>query len=289
MPAHKRQHYLPAAYLKYFSVDQARCNRDSRIYRFDGTNQHLVPVVSQCAEDYFYSQEKASETEAFFQRGENYYCQCIDKIRLGTPLTGQDGGNLLAMIFDFYLRNAVHKNLTGKEGIEAYKLRSRIFVRKILLGRDDGEITVQDLVTHFQDNWGVYVISPRPSSIFITSDNPSIVTSLDPSNPDVGMITLPITPTHVAIAYRKHRFEVICDQANFSDGMTLNIGQIENSERCVYASRPFSVDEMEAVKRHIDGKRSSPGEVFENSWNMPVQYLPKEYHFSFMRQKPVML
>ena len=289
MPSYKRQHYLPAAYLKYFSSDQASCNRESRIYRYDGKGQHLASVASQCFENYFFSKEKALETETFFQRGENFYCQCVDKIRMGTPLTGLEGGNLLAMIFDFFLRNATHKNLTGKEGIEAYKLRSRIFMGKILLGREDNNITVNDLIAYLQNNWGIHIISSLPNSIFITSDNPSIVTLLNPSHRNVEMVTLPLTPKHTAVAFNKRFVSIVSDQASLEDEATLNIGQIENSERCIYVSRPLSNDEMTAVKNHIDKKRNSPSEVFENSWNMPLQHLPKEHYFSFMRLTPPLL
>src|SRR5882762_6274966 len=102
MPPYKRQHYLPASYLRYFSADQSRCTRDSLIWRFDGETQRLVPVKSQCAADYHFSRTKAAETEHNFQIVEDLYCQCVNKIKLGNIPTGNEYGNLLLMLFELH-------------------------------------------------------------------------------------------------------------------------------------------------------------------------------------------
>src|SRR5277367_5694359 len=120
MPAYKKQHYLPSAYLKYFSVDQRICNRKSSVWRFDGKIQRCVPIESQCFSDYLYSKKEAAEIESKFQSRENNYCQIVDKIRANKEPTGHNFGDLFLSMFDFYLRNAIHKNRTGKEGIDAY-------------------------------------------------------------------------------------------------------------------------------------------------------------------------
>ena len=83
MPAYKKQHYLPAAYLKYFSKDQALCNRNSWIWRYDGKVTRRVPVESQCFRDYFYSKENAAKWEHEFQRREESYCRFVDELRAG--------------------------------------------------------------------------------------------------------------------------------------------------------------------------------------------------------------
>jgi hypothetical protein len=109
VPDYKRQHYLPAAYLKYFSVDQTQCNRDALVWRFDGEGQRLVPVKSQCHDDYFYSKEKAEEIEQTFGILESEYCECVDKIRAGEQLSEKQCGRLMLFMIDLFLRNDIHE------------------------------------------------------------------------------------------------------------------------------------------------------------------------------------
>lgn len=140
MPAYKRQHYLPVAYLKYFSIDQSACDRDSWVWRFDGRQQKRVPVESQCSSDYHYSKQDPQTAESIFSKLESRYCAALDKIRAGREPSELECGNLLICMFDFFIRNAVHQNHTGKEGIEAYQIRSRIFWNEIFL-RKTAEFT----------------------------------------------------------------------------------------------------------------------------------------------------
>jgi len=293
MPEYKRQHFLPSAYLKYFSVDQSNCNRESLIWRFDGQNQLLVPVVSQCSGDYFYSKAKAIETEKMFQRGEDVYCQFVDKLKSGKPLTGKNYGNLVVMMFDFHLRNAAHKNLTDGEGIDAYNLRSRIFFGKVLLGRVDGQITKADLVNHINQNWSVQLISATPNSMFITSDHPSVWTLLntpaDEPKPDLHLVTLPLTPKHTAVAFNRRVLQIIGSQATTDDEKTLNIGQIQSAERCIYTSNPLNDAQMDVVRVHFARKTNSSSQVRETEWEFPLSHLPVKHHFSFVRLNPPLM
>lgn len=293
MPQYKRQHYLPSAYLKYFSADQSNCTRESSVWRFDGRTQRLVRVVSQCSEDYLYSMEKAAQTEKMFQRGEDAYCQCVDKLKTRQPLSGKDFGDLVLMMFDFHLCNAAHKNLTGKEGIDAYRLRNRIFVGKILLGREDGQITTADIADHMEKNWSVQIVSAMPNSMFITSDHPSVWTlvntpSVEPK-PDLHLVTLPLTPNCTAVAFDRRVLQIVSGQATSDDEGTLNIGQIENAERCVYASNPLTDAQMAVVQSHFARKTNSPSEVRETTWKFPLQHLPAKHHFSFIRLNPPLM
>lgn len=286
MPEYKKQHYLPAAYLKYFSNNQAVCNRQSRVYRFDGSGQYLVSVASQCFENYFYSKEKAAETEMYFQRGENVYCECVDKIRSGRPINSNDGGNLLLMMFDFHLRNAAHKNLTGKEGIDAYLLRNRIFTGKLLLGRQDNNITLSDIVAHVSQHWSIQIVSAS-SSLFITSDHPSVFTPINLTRPSLEIVTLPLTPKYTAVGFDKRSIQIIGDEANPEDEATLNAGQLANANRCIYGSNPTNAEGLATINNHFKNKKNDLlSEVSENAWKITLEYLPPEHHFSFMRLKP---
>jgi hypothetical protein len=282
MPHYKRQHYLPAAYLRYFSCDQTNCTRDALIWRLDGKTQRQVPVKSQCFEDYIYSRLKPAETESKFRVVEDHYCQCVNKIKAGKPLTSLEGGNLLMAMFDFHLRNAVHKNSTGKEGIEAYELRTRIFLSGILLGRK-GDVTREDISTHIETHWALRIISNRPGHAFITSDHPSAWITINSPRPALHMVMLPITPTQVAIAYDRRILQIISDQITAEDELTINAAQLDSAVECVYASGFTTEEQLDIVADHFKRKTPSVCESSEDGWTLKMQGLPSQHFFSFMR------
>jgi hypothetical protein len=293
MPAYKKQHYLPSAYLKYFSVDQQNCDRDSLVWRFDGKTLRCVPVVSQCSADYFYSKEKAAETEKMFQVNERAYCDCIDRIRIKKEPEGRNRGDLLLAMFDFHLRNAVHKNRIGKEGVEAYSRRVDIFIGQVLLDKSDGEITKADIINHLERYWRVEIVSASSGHQFVTSDHPSIWITLRQSSKvlktELHFVTLPLTPKHTAIGFDRRILEVVNDQANSKDVGGLNVGQIQNADQSVYMSLPLPNEQMAIVQNHFARKTASPCEVNEEGWKLVFQYLPPEHHFSFIRLRPPLM
>lgn len=252
-----------------------------------------MPVVSQCAADYLYSREKAAQTEQMFQRGENAYCQCVDKLKSGKQLLGTDFGNLILVMFDFHLRNAAHKNLTGKEGIDAYKMRTNFFFGKILLGKEQGPITKNDIVEHILQNWGIKIFSASPNSMFITSDHPAIWSLLTtPSTPprlDLHLVSLPLTPKILAVTYNRRVVTIASDKISIEDEKTFNIGQIENSEQCVYASSSLPDELIATIQAGFARKTNLPSEVRETEWRFPLQHLPVKHHFSFIRLNPPLM
>jgi hypothetical protein len=159
MPEYKRQHYLPAAYLKYFSVDQNCCTRDSKVWRFDGSQQRLTRVENECFENYGYSRQRPAEAESLFHASESGYCNFLDTIRSGQEPSGASRGDLLLFMFDLYLRNRVHENLTGQEGIEAYKRRTDHFLADII-GADNAKST-QEIGRLISDNWRVSILDSQ--------------------------------------------------------------------------------------------------------------------------------
>ena len=293
MPAYKTQHFLPSAYLKYFSVDQQNCDRKSFVWRFDGKILRFVPVASQCSADYFYSKEKAAEAEKIFQVSENTYCECVDKIQSNQGLNGRNFGDLLLSMFDFHLRNAVHRNLTGMEGIEAYSRCVGIFVSQILLGRTDtgGEITESDVISHLVNFWGVKIISTSSNQQFLASDHPSVWITLGQVSGNqktkLHLVVVPLTPKHIAIGFDKRVVELVSDYASAKDIGGLNTAQIQNAASCIYMSRRLPDEQMEIAKDHLNHKVASPCEVGKENWKFLWKHLPAQNYFSFMRLRPL--
>ena len=294
MPAYKDQHWLPSAYLKYFSVDQQNCSsKTSKVWRFDGQTMRCVPVSSQCSADYHYSKEQAAETEQMFQKRENIYCRILDQVRVGQEVSERSMGDLFLCMFDLYLRNDVHKNRTGKEGVEAYNHRIETFLSKILLGRDDGALQKADIIEHIKHCWRLEIITVASDQQFVTSDNPSIWTAVrKPSNnlkPELHLITLPLTPRHIAVAFDRRTLEIVNKPATVGDTHTFNIGQIECAQRCVYMSRCLTEQDIVTAQNHFGRKSPTLCEVNETGWRLMLQYLPPEHHFSFMRSRPPLM
>ncbi len=75
MAPYKKQHYLPAAYLRNFSVEGAASTRKSMIWRFDARLRKKVAVESQGSAPYHYSQAAADQVEAEFKVGEDFYAE----------------------------------------------------------------------------------------------------------------------------------------------------------------------------------------------------------------------
>ena len=292
MPAYKDQHWLPSAYLKYFSVDQQDCTRKSFTWRLDGKTERCVPVESQCSANYFYSKETPAETEQMFQINENVYCDCIDKIRMKRELTGRNPGDLLLAMFDFHLRNAAHKNQIGKEGIEAYGRRVGIFIGQILLGREDEAITKLDVKSHLENFWRVRIISAPADHQFVTSDHPSVWRTLGQVLPrfktKLHLIALPINAKSVAIGFDRRVVEIVSYDATSKDVGTFNASQIENSEKCLYMSQLLPPEQMTFFQECFSKKPASQSEIVEEGWKFPWYTLPPDHYFSFMRLRPLL-
>ena len=287
MPPYKRQHYLPAGYLKNFSIDQTKCNRESWIWRFNATRVQAVPVVSQCSADYHYSRTQPEQTEAMFHKLEQRYCHCIDALKSGKNLSTQQYGDLLVTMFDLHLRNAAHLNRTGKEGIAAYNTRSRVFLNEILLGRSGSAVTREEIAVHIETHWHLRILLSSPNSIFMTSDHPSAWISLKARQTALHMVLLPLTPTYIAVAFDKRFVKIVDKLVTHDDMFTLNATQIENSVQNVYASVHLPEQELALVKKQLAGKpQESPCEVSENTWKLRLQGLSPENHFSFLRLIP---
>ena len=290
MPSHKRQHYLPSSYLKYFSDDQSNCGRLSLIWRFDGTHMRRVTVETQCREDYFYSKSNPSETEQIFEYREKAYCHFVDQLRLGQEPSRRDFGDFFLCMFDLNLRNAVYKNRTSSEGMDAYDARLSLFLSQMLVGGNPAECTRQKIKEYIQAFWLMEIISAPDGFDFITSDHPSVFVHCTGPNPTVRralqLMILPIDPKHTAIAFDNRFIWLSQSVATPQDVRTINGGQVQNCENCVFISRPLTNEECNSCSTIFTGKRPNNCEINENGWRLVTTYLPSEHHFSFMKVKP---
>jgi hypothetical protein len=243
-------------------------------------------VVSQCHSSYFYSEKDAEAVERAFASSEGMYCQCVDKIRQGKELSGREYGRLLMIMFDFYLRNVVHENETAAEGIEAYRRRARLFLHSILLGRNSGQSTEQEVVDHIQTNWGLSVISCLEGRAFLSSDHPSVFITFNKPRHRLDLVSLPLTPTHMAIGFDRRVCEVRDVPLPFEDYRTLLCGQIANGASCVYSCCEFLDADKPILEEQWSHRSGEQGRITESDWFTKVHYIPPEHRFSFLRMVP---
>jgi len=284
MPAYKRQHFLPVAYLKHFAANAITEGRKGMIWRNDGKEQRLVPIESQCFEEYHYSKQNAEGAEKEFHGMEGGYSACVKKINRNESLAPAEFGSLLLCAFDFYLRNKIHENLTGREGIDAYHFRTQLFWRHILLQRPDGEITKADIERHLAEHWSLAVALAPVGNLFLTSDHPSVWMCVDDEKRGLHLLSLPLTPTHVLFAYDKRMVTFTYSLMVENDCLTLNQAQLFNARQAVYSASDLGEKQREIIKTSLGEKSESKYETENHTWRTGLAGLGPEHLFSCFKR-----
>jgi hypothetical protein len=286
MTEYKKQHFLPASYLRYFSKDQSKCRRDSRICQFDGKETRNVSVASQCYGKYFYSKKSPADVELMFQKREQIYCSFVDTIRAGHEIEIQNFGDLFLCMCDLNLRNAAHVNSTGEEGIDAYDARLGLFFSGLLLAK--GEANLEVVKYHLQTNWRMEIL-PAPSGFqFVTSDHPTVFMTCDnPPNPQnpLQIIMLALDPMHIAVAFDRRFVSIERTSVTVADINLFNIGQVHNATRFIYSAIPIAGDGLPFFENVFLQKKGPQSEITTVGWRLSLAYLPPQSHYSFIRIK----
>jgi hypothetical protein len=289
MAEYKKQHYLPASYLKYFSVDQSNCRRDSFVWQFNGKHTRKVPVESQCSKKYFYSKMNAAGAEKMFQKRENIYCQFVDKIRSGQGSKIQNYGDLFLCMCDLHVRNAAHKDFFGREGVDAYNDRLSLFFSGLLLGKAESNLSIDDIKYHLQSNWRLEIIPTPRNMQIITSDHPAVFMTFsdppDPKNP-LQIILLALDPSNIAVAFDRRFVAVERKAATAEDVGIFNIGQVHNATKYIYSSAQIAGDGLAFFTNAFLQKKTLLSEVTLKSWKLSLTYLPPQTHYSFIGSNP---
>lgn len=288
MPPFKRQHYLPALYLKNFSATPD-LGRKAFLWRFDGKSMKYVAVESQCGEDYFYSKKNPAAAEKRFWESEAAYDRCVRLIKERKPPKSWDYFSLILAIFDFHARNAIYENKTGKEGFYAYELRAGLLYRELLLGRTEGDISDFDVFQHLRQYWRVRILSPSPGNGILTSDNPALLFVLRPNTTQIGMAMLPITPYHLAVAFDSRIVYVEGNQMIGNDEGIFNQMQVGHAKSCLYSSQPFHEGEQQFLATLFASRKNPNPTIDEEEWAARVVKLPTNMQFSFLKFCPPLL
>ena len=291
MVEYKKQHYLPASYLSNFSDDPAKRDRKSFVWRIDGEKQVRVPVESQCYENFFYSKDNPEAAEKSFHPREAAYCRIMQELKKTGNVVEKSMGDLFLYMFDLNLRNANHKNQTENDGFYAYQQRLNIFLTQMLVNIEPNKLNVEAVKLHITTNWRMEIVHAADDSTFVTSDNPSVFMTCTSKNPKphkaVEVIMLPLDPQHLALAFDRRFVGIdIKPKATVPDTITLNLNQIQNSERCIFSDRELDKTDLKQCRFHFSQRKRSPGYMDEKGWRLSTTYLKPDFCFEFMKLKP---
>jgi hypothetical protein len=275
------QHFLPAAYLCQFSDHKRTFTRKSYVWRHDKKGSVLVKAETQCAPKYHYSKTEPKRAEATFHEIEKLYPKCVAAIRAQRTPTSQQFMGLVIMTFDLYVRNPVHMNETGQENIDAYHLRFRAFAENFIMETRTENATDEMVYVELKRRWWVRIISSYPGTEFITSDSPVVLFAGSEHRKGIDFAVLPVTPSHLAVVYDKHRLSVPGSTANELDQKVLNESQCRYALECVYSSGQLNDEEIEYVQRKLALKRHL-GATRKTSWSVPMKAALDGFRFSFL-------
>ncbi|GJL80210.1 MAG: hypothetical protein NPINA01_31990 [Nitrospinaceae bacterium] len=229
----KRQHWLPCAYLQFFSIDGQPHGRETQIYFTDGRSSQITSVNNLAVAKYTYSRTNP-ECDSVFHNMEKNYPPIIKNILKGNQLTKKDKYGLIMMMFDLNLRNVVYENRTEMERIKLYEGISRAFVGSMFEETTGKGNDFNEMASHLEKNWELDSLRSTSGEKFISSDNPSMIIA-DKNSSRPVLVCLPIHPDLAMIAYDKRTSEIISNSITDDALGILNGLQIKLSVRHTFS------------------------------------------------------
>lgn len=262
---YKRQHYLPVAYLKFFSCNPSK-GRNARIYRFDGRKSSFVSVKNQCKGKFIYSESERLLTEQYFGFRESNYANIVRKIIKGKSLTDDEYYFFILMMFDINMRNIAYKYRGFSNRFRAYMQMKQLFIENViaqlpLVFQSNPTEVARDAL---KKNWKFKSIYGAHGDFFITSDHPSIWFDLGDLRP--VLVVLPITPQIIGVAYDIREIDIISHITSLHDVSILNGYQCFQSYSTIFSRTKFTKQQQKAAKTMFMSRRPRGLIVPESCW-----------------------
>lgn len=271
----KKPHFVPAAYLQFWSVDSSFKGRESEIFVTDNNGCKKRKAKNTAVEKWLYTKDSPNEAEEYFQEFENDWAKLVRQFISGDAPKGHILAPMLLLQSSYFLlRNRGFENKTSKERIEIYKSAIEGFWNEVLM---QGEIpkTPPECARAMMEKWECHLL-PNKTEVFITSDNPTLTLNFKDEFP--GIIYLPITPNWALIALRKGIVKLSNDKITEQDVSHLNSYMVINSNREVYSNKEFGEDEIKSFAKWI-AERPKRDNWFQDdalhmeSFNFPVKLM----------------
>jgi hypothetical protein len=282
LPAYKRQHYLPACYLKNFSINPDD-GRNALVWRFDGSRSREVRVESQCRSNYFYSKDRAASAEKMFGTSEQGFIRCLQLVESGDEPSEAEYFGLLLLMFDFHIRTAAYENATGADELAAYGVRT-LAIKRIIAGQIDGiiEPTDDSVLMELKNAWSVSILISPPGQVLFTSNHPAILWG---NQQTVKSVILPLTPRLVAVGCNERFVTVEGHNLTEMDTGALNRMQCINVTEALYSPQRFGDEFQNAVSEEMKMRTMTRGKTSLNGCELGLLKFPITA-LSFLRSIP---
>ncbi|MDO8813250.1 MAG: DUF4238 domain-containing protein [Gallionella sp.] len=275
MTEYKKQHWLPAAYLQFFSCSGKPEGRKSKVFWADAERCQLSSVGSLCVKKFHYSKIDPKGAETSFHQMEGDYSNIVKKILAAQTPTKAEYFGIIMIALDLHIRNPSYENRTGNENYAAYQELSRSFVEMIFSDAPGNGKDLNEVAQHLEKYWGIQPI--RSKEKFITSDHPSLVFS---TGEDIAFIFLPIHPLCGVLLFDNRRVRPLGASATNEDVAILNAFQAATSIRHLFADYDMTPEigegkpitkwlRKERQKGFIDGSVYKP-ELLNYPGNIPT-------------------
>jgi hypothetical protein len=254
MPEYKKQHYVPAKYLKDFSDD-------GYLWLYNGDQHKRIHYKSQNQEDYFYTKVEAEATEKIVGQGERNLFDRLEN--LDSVIKSElESAMLLFSAIDLYLRNPKHNNDIDTERSKAIENLHCDYITQIFLGlKQTYSKELEGMFYYLTTNWrlGILKISEDSQSHFITSDCPTVIFS-EPNLADTPLfVFLPISHkkglffTNISYYFfnQKLQDESQAISVTESDILSLNTLTTINANNRIYSYHELSKSEQTYLKLGI--------------------------------------
>ena len=296
----RNQHWLPTAYLQFFTAEQ---KREGYLYRVHKTGHVWVKAETQGFSPYHYRRERTQQSETLFRVSETNYPQLIRKAIVGQILSVREKCSLILDIIMLSCRNPFLDNQTNQDNWSTFVSTSNSFFENHLgaPSYDEAkhltaelELTAKQIV-EAQDTRplpldkmpSVEEIMPQAHALrFVASvfrvafvkelngslyscDYPTVLFTLD--HKTTPLMLLPVTPSLLAVAYDTRFFEVKHYWLTDKDLKLIQEFLLAQTDKALFASAMHE-DDLKTLSEALRNRKiRSEGWVKPDAWQ-PIMY-----------------
>lgn len=231
----KKQHWLPASYLQFFTAEQ---KRDGYLYRVDKMGYIKVKAETQGASNYHYRREQTQQSETLFQIFESNYPKLIRKAIAGQMLSIREQCSTILDIIALCCRNPFLENQTDQDNWSTFvstsnsffenhlgappydgakHSRTELIARQIVRAQDMRPLPLDRIpsakevmpkahtLRFVASVFRVVFVRDLNDSLY-SCDYPTLFFTLD--HKTTPLMLLPVTPSLLAVAYDTRLFEI---------------------------------------------------------------------------------
>lgn len=246
MVEYRAQHYVPSSYLQHFAIGGQVDGRASKVWASDGEVSFVAAVGRLAVSDFTYSRIDPEGAEKSFQEMEGDWPQLVLRVTAQSSVSRRNQLLLLLHHLEIHMRSPIYEIPDGEERIDLYRKWSDFYLNNEFATGED-VAGLQEFADQVSDRWSSAVIS-APDNDLITSDNPSLFMG-GGERGALEYLLLPISPSHLAVTYRKDRIRVVSNQMSTDDTSRICGLVAARCKRFVFSADEFDPESIESIRR----------------------------------------